>query len=56
MLLEYCENGTLKEWLTDHQTSVSDDVIENLFRMSYDITRGMVYLASREVPIAYHIK
>nr|XP_034310480.1 uncharacterized protein LOC105330263 [Crassostrea gigas] len=49
MLLEYCENGTLKDWLTDHQRAVSDDVIENLYRFSYDITRGMVYLASKDI-------
>lgn len=49
MLLEYCENGTMKDWLIDRQSAVSDDVIENLFRFSYDITRGMAYLASKEV-------
>ncbi|XP_062567450.1 uncharacterized protein LOC134229699 [Saccostrea cucullata] len=49
MLLEYCENGTLKDWLVDRQSSVSDDVIENLFRFSYDISRGMMFLASKEI-------
>ncbi|XP_061193771.1 uncharacterized protein LOC133202005 [Saccostrea echinata] len=49
MLLEYCENGTLKDWLVDRQSSVTDDVIESLFRFSYDISRGMMYLTSREI-------
>ena len=49
MLLEYCEGGTMKDWLTDNKMRVNDDVIERLFRFTYDIARGMEFLASKEV-------
>ena len=51
MLLEYCETGTMKDWLVDNRTRVNDDIIERLFRFSYDIARGMEFLASKDVNI-----
>ncbi|KAK3108566.1 hypothetical protein FSP39_010763 [Pinctada imbricata] len=49
MLLEYCGGGPLKDWLTENKNKVNDDTIERLFRFSYDIARGMEFLAEKKI-------
>ena len=51
MLLEICEGGTMRDWLVNMQTQVTDDTMEKLFRYAYDIARGMEYLAEKQVNI-----
>lgn len=49
MILEYCDKGPMNKWLTSQKNSVSESVVENLYRFSYDIVRGMEFLASKDV-------
>ncbi|OWF35134.1 uncharacterized protein LOC110443319 [Mizuhopecten yessoensis] len=49
MVLEYCDNGPMNKWLQRNKASVNETVVENLYRFSYDIVRGMEYLASQEI-------
>ncbi|XP_060064515.1 uncharacterized protein LOC132544877 [Ylistrum balloti] len=49
MVLEYCDNGPMNKWLQRNKASVNESIIENLYRFSYDIVRGMEYLASKDI-------
>ncbi|XP_033761319.1 uncharacterized protein LOC117343114 [Pecten maximus] len=49
MVLEYCDNGPMNKWLQRNKASVNESVVENLYRFSYDIIRGMEYLASKDI-------
>lgn len=51
MLLEFCEMGPLKTWLTNQRTSgkIHDDVIDSLFFIVYGVAKGMEYLAYKDV-------
>lgn len=49
MVLEYCDNGPLNKWLQRNKSSVNETLVENLYRFSYDIVRGMEYLASKDI-------
>lgn len=51
MILEYCEEGTLKEWLDKKKKNATDDVFERLFRIVLEIAQGMQHLASKKVII-----
>ncbi|XP_052232523.1 angiopoietin-1 receptor-like [Dreissena polymorpha] len=49
ILYEYCENGTLKEYLVQNKSSVTMDIQETLFRIGLDIAKGMEYLAGKGI-------
>lgn len=52
IIYEYCENGTLKDYLIAHKSDVSIEVHESLFRFGLDVAKGMEYLASKSVSIS----
>ncbi|KAK3109070.1 hypothetical protein FSP39_022224, partial [Pinctada imbricata] len=47
MILEYCEKGPMNTYLSNNKNKVDDDMHERLFKFSYDICKGMNYLASK---------
>ncbi|VDI54788.1 fibroblast growth factor receptor 3 [Mytilus galloprovincialis] len=49
MVLEYCEIGSLKDYLRDNKSKVNDDMTERLYRISYGTCMGMDYLASNGI-------
>ncbi|KAK3109029.1 hypothetical protein FSP39_021473 [Pinctada imbricata] len=49
MILELCQGGTMKDWLIENKERADDEIIERLFRFSFDIARGMEYLAEKEI-------
>ncbi|VDI26755.1 Hypothetical predicted protein [Mytilus galloprovincialis] len=49
MILEYCPNGVLKEFLENARSNISVELVERLFRMAFGICNGMDYLASNKV-------
>ncbi|XP_052246346.1 uncharacterized protein LOC127855047 [Dreissena polymorpha] len=49
ILYEYCENGTLKEYLAQHKSNVTMEIQETLFRIGLDIAKGMEYLAGKGI-------
>ncbi|XP_069126322.1 uncharacterized protein [Argopecten irradians] len=49
MLLEYCEGGVMRTWLQNQKTNVTDSIVDTLYRMTFDIAKGMEYLASKEI-------
>ena len=49
MVLEYCTNGTLKQYLQSVRNSFDTEIADRLTRIAYGICLGMDYLASREV-------
>lgn len=49
IIYEYCEQGTLKEYLQSLKSNVTLEVQEHLFRYGLDIAKGMEYLASKEI-------
>lgn len=52
MILEYCEEGNLRDWLLRKKDKISDDTIEKLFQMIFGVALGMEYLASKKVDIS----
>ncbi|KAK3603161.1 hypothetical protein CHS0354_042994 [Potamilus streckersoni] len=46
---EYCENGTLKEYLEKNKNNVTVELQELLFRFGLDIAKGMEYLAKKDI-------
>ncbi|KAH3716765.1 hypothetical protein DPMN_059494 [Dreissena polymorpha] len=49
IIYEYCENGTLKEYLVQNKSNVTIEVKETLFRFGIDIAKGMEYLAGKGI-------
>ncbi|XP_033761790.1 uncharacterized protein LOC117343520 [Pecten maximus] len=49
MVLEYCENGTMKDYLTSHKDRVDEQMHERLFKFTFDISKGMEYLANKKI-------
>ncbi|XP_021363664.1 uncharacterized protein LOC110456921 [Mizuhopecten yessoensis] len=49
MLLELCETGVMRTWLQNHRTNVTDSVVDTLYRMTFDIAKGMDLLASKQI-------
>lgn len=49
IIYEYCENGTLRDYLADRRNNITVDLQENLFRFGLDIAKGMEYLAGRAI-------
>ena len=49
LVLEYCENGPMRDWLLTQKRRVTDDVIERFYRLTLDVSKGMEYLSSKKV-------
>ena len=49
LVMEFCEMGQMDKWLVQNKANVSEQVMENLFRFTLGIAKGMEYLASKKV-------
>jgi hypothetical protein len=49
IVYEYCENGTLKDYLAENKNKITMELQEHLFRFGLDVAKGMEYLASKGV-------
>ncbi|XP_033739140.1 uncharacterized protein LOC117326497 [Pecten maximus] len=49
MLLELCETGVMRTWLQHQKKNVTDSEVDALYRMTFDIAKGMNYLASKQI-------
>lgn len=49
MVLEYCEEGNLRDWLLKKKDKIGDEMIEQLFQIVFGVATGMEYLASKQV-------
>ncbi|KAK3600804.1 hypothetical protein CHS0354_020481 [Potamilus streckersoni] len=49
MIYEYCENGSLRDYLESQRNSITMELQENLFRFGLDICKGMEFLVSRKI-------
>ena len=52
MLLEYCEYGSIKDYLKIHKDRVNEDLEERLYRFSFGICMGMNYLTTKKVCVS----
>ena len=55
MVLEYCDNGTLKQYLDSVRECFTAEISDKLARLAYGICLGMDYLASKEVSLFLYI-
>ncbi|XP_060067030.1 uncharacterized protein LOC132547281 [Ylistrum balloti] len=49
MLLEFYDVGVLRTWLQNLRATVSDSVIDTLYRITFDVAQGMDYLSSKKI-------
>ena len=49
MVLEYCVNGQLRDWLLQQKNAVTEDTVELLHRITYGVSKGMYYLETKKV-------
>ncbi|XP_071137082.1 uncharacterized protein [Mytilus edulis] len=49
MVLEYCEEGNLRDWLLKKKDKIGDEMIEQLFQIVFGVATGMEYLASKKI-------
>ncbi|XP_060598183.1 uncharacterized protein LOC132751969 isoform X2 [Ruditapes philippinarum] len=49
IVYEYCENGTLKDYLAENKNKITMELQEHLFRFGLDVAKGMEYLASKGI-------
>ncbi|KAH3716775.1 uncharacterized protein LOC127855045 [Dreissena polymorpha] len=49
IVYEYCDNGTLKDFLLRKKSNLTIDVQEMLFRFGLDLAKGMEYLAGIKI-------
>lgn len=49
MVLEYCQNGQLRDWLLQQKNISTEETVELLYRISYGISKGMYYLEIKKV-------
>jgi hypothetical protein len=49
IIYEFCENGTLRDYLAERKNNVTMELQENLFRFGLDIAKGMEFLAGKGV-------
>ncbi|XP_052105481.1 uncharacterized protein LOC127738317 [Mytilus californianus] len=49
MVLEYCEEGNLRDWLLKKKDKIGDEMIEQLFQIVFGVATGMEYLASKQI-------
>jgi hypothetical protein len=54
-ILEYCEEGNLRDWLLRNNDRVGDEVVEKLFQIILGVSNGMKYLSSKKVLMLYHL-
>ena len=54
MILEYCKNGTLKQYLQTVRECFDTEIADRLARIAYGICLGMDYLASRDVIVSIY--
>jgi serine/threonine protein kinase len=55
MILEYCEEGNLRDWLLRNNDRVGNEVVEKLFQIILGVSNGMKYLSSKKVLMLYHL-
>ena len=49
MVLEYCINGQLRDWLLQQKNAVTENTVELLHRITYGVSKGMFYLETKKV-------
>ncbi|CAH1777003.1 unnamed protein product [Owenia fusiformis] len=49
ILLEYCSEGTLKDWLKRHEHDPEEDLIDHLFQFTLEIAKGMSHLHDHNI-------
>ncbi|XP_060601820.1 uncharacterized protein LOC132755046 [Ruditapes philippinarum] len=49
IIYEFCENGTLRDYLAERKNNVTMELQENLFRFGLDIAKGMEFLAGKGI-------
>ncbi|KAL5006959.1 hypothetical protein ScPMuIL_015765 [Solemya velum] len=49
MILEFCENGSLHDYLQKNRENVTTDLQDRLYRFGFDTVKGMEYLASKGI-------
>ncbi|KAK3088866.1 hypothetical protein FSP39_024768, partial [Pinctada imbricata] len=49
MVMEFCESGNLRDWLQKQKRSVTEDLIETLYRLTLEVAKGMEHLANKEI-------
>ena len=49
MVLEYCINGQLRDWLLQQKNAVTEDTVELLHRITYGVSKGMFNLETKKV-------
>lgn len=49
MVLEYCQNGQLRDWLLQQKNKSTEETVELLYRISYGISKGMYYLEIKKL-------
>ena len=54
MILEYCEEGNLRDWLLRNNDRVGDEIVERLYQIILGVSNGMKYLSSKKV-LMYHL-
>ena len=55
MILEYCEEGNLRDWLLRNNDRVGDEVVERLYQIILGVSNGMKYQSSKKVLMLYHL-
>ena len=54
MVLDYCINGQLRDWLLQQKNAVTEDTVEWLHRITYGVSKGMYYLETKKVTYLCH--
>nr|KAG5689081.1 hypothetical protein BaRGS_034738 [Batillaria attramentaria] len=49
LVMEYCECGQMDEWLASRRNNVDEQTMQNMFRFSLGVAKGMEYLASKGI-------
>lgn len=49
MVLEYCQNGQLRDWLLQQKNTSTEETVELLYRISYGISKGMYFLETKKL-------
>ncbi|KAK7471676.1 hypothetical protein BaRGS_00035689, partial [Batillaria attramentaria] len=49
LVMEYCECGQMDKWLASRRNNVDEQTMENMFRFSMGVAKGMEYLASKGI-------
>nr|KAG5693743.1 hypothetical protein BaRGS_002126 [Batillaria attramentaria] len=49
LVMEFCEGGQMDKWLAANRNNVGEQTMENMFRFSLGVVKGMEYLASKGI-------